>query len=157
MRPSISRSGRRERDMETRTRSGVASPWGKLAHALNTIAEPSDVRFWTLDPPRLACLHACHAHAVIDSRGGLRSVVLEAAVDVTAKHAARSPYSKRSKRRSSFTKSAWAFRSRVRFCTRRPTARRLLPTLPPDPGGCECKACGEERPSPCSSTLECAC
>lgn len=82
--PSIPPSGRQEGELENKKdRVEPFEPSPACLHALLQIfddfrlAENEIGDKGTLDPPRLACLHACHARAVIDSRGGLRSNVLE--------------------------------------------------------------------------------
>ena len=65
---------------ENKNQSGASPAW-RLAldsrFSCFRLACWEVMRLGTTDPPGLACLHACHAQAVIDSRGGLRSNVLE--------------------------------------------------------------------------------
>jgi len=67
--------------MNGENKNQVDPSWSPALPACSPRATPDfrlaeRVRLGTLDPSGLACLHACHARAGIDSRGGLRSNVL---------------------------------------------------------------------------------
>jgi hypothetical protein len=64
---------------ENKNQSGASPAW-RLAldsrFSCFRLACWEVMRLGTTDPPGLACLHACHAQAVIDKRDGLRSNML---------------------------------------------------------------------------------